>query len=559
MSRHRTVVVAATVAWAFALGAWCQTPVQDLVGQLRGGGETPTATIMMPMTDGTELATDYYLPKEGGPPWPVVLARSAYPRGIAMRRARRFVNNGYACVMQDIRGLGHSKGERNVWYADGWREGLQDGRDTVAWIKAQPWCNGKVATYGGSALGITQVLMAPATPGLACQIIEVAPSNFYYNLAYQGGVWRRNLADGWLTFLRLGDTGAMYKSHPCYDEFWTYYNADDKATQVTAPAVHVGGWYDIFQQGTINNFVTRQHHGGPGAKGNQKLIMRWNTHTGDCPPEFSRKRMGAGPSVSRHSMRFLDYWLKGEENGIIDEPAVHYFVIGDDTDADAPGMVWRTANDWPPFPTTETSYFLAPQGRMQTEPTTEAATAAFTYDPADPFPTLGGANLLRPAGPFDQRPAREGRDDYVLFLSEPLEETLEATGRIWADLYVSTDAPDTDFTAKLLDVYPAGDDREILMLDGIRRVKTRNGFEQTAPLLTSNELVVKVHIDLWSISWIFNTGHRIGVQISSSNYPRFEKNPNTGEDFPTGDLRVAHNNIHMSPDHPSALVLPVRK
>jgi len=559
MTGRRGVIVTFALAWAFAQAAASDSPLEQLGRRLSRQMERPTATIMMPMADGTELATDYYLPDEGGPPWPVVLARSAYPRGIAMPMARRFLNNGYACVMQDIRGLGHSKGERNVWYADGWREGLQDGRDTVEWLKAQAWCNGKVATYGGSALGITQVLMAPATPGLACQIIEVAPSSFYYNLAYHGGVWRKNLGDGWLTVMRLGDTMGLYKSHPCYDEFWTYYDAEAKAADVTAPALHVGGWYDIFQQGTLNNFVTRQHRGGPGAKGNQKLIMRWSTHNGDCPPEFKLSPNRSDVSVGRQTTRFLAHWLEGTDNGIMDEPPVQYYVLGDDTHPDAPGMEWRTANDWPPFPTTETRYYLAPEGRLDTAPATEAATAGFTYDPADPFPTLGGVNLILPAGPFDQRPAREGRSDYVLFLSAPLDAPIETTGRFRVELYVSTDAPDTDFTAKLLDVYPEGDDREILMLDGIQRVKLRNGFEEPAPLLTSNEEVVQVTVDLWSTSWVFNTGHRIGLQISGGNYPRFEKNPNTGEDFPTGALRAARNAIHLGSGHPSALVLPVRE
>jgi hypothetical protein len=181
------------------------------------------------------------------------------------------------------------------------------------------------------------------------------------------------------------------------------------------------------------------------------------------------------------------------------------------------------------------------------------------YDPAQPFPTHGGANLLLPAGPFDQRTVNEGRTDLLKFATAPLERPIEVTGRVRVVLYVSSDAPDTDFTAKLVDVFPAGDDREILMLDNIRRVKYRSGFEAPAPLLVSPDQVVTIEIDLWSISWIYNTGHRIGLQISSSNYPRFEKNPNTGDDFPKEDnLRVAHNMVHTGKNRPSALFLPLR-
>jgi hypothetical protein len=176
--------------------------------------------------------------------------------------------------------------------------------------------------------------------------------------------------------------------------------------------------------------------------------------------------------------------------------------------------------------------------------------------------TVGGANLFwdAPPGPYDQRKTNTGRDDVLRFATAPLTEPLEATGRITVKLYVSTDAPDTDFTAKLVDIYPEPDNREILITDSARRVKTREGFDHPAPLLTGPDQIVPLDIDLFSTSWVFNTGHRIGVQVSSSNYPRFEVNPNTGADMPTkdGELRVAHNTVHFDRAHPSALLLPVR-
>ena len=518
----------------------------------------PTETVYIEMADGTKLAADCYLPKDGGPTWPVVLARSAYARAIAAPKAERFTNRGYAAVMQDLRGMGHSQGEKNIFHTDGWRPGLQDGADTVAWVRAQPWCNGKVATFGPSALGITQVLMAPSTKDVACQCIRQAPSNFYYNLAYQGGVWRKNLCDAWLTFLGLAHMIPVYKSHPSYDEFWTFYNAEAKAPEITAPGLHSGGWFDIFQQGTINNFVTRQNNGGPGAKGNQKLVMDWTAHAGGYSSMKLRDNRRE-VSVSRMEQAFLAHWLKDDPNGIMDEPAVHYYVMGDDSDPGAPGMEWRTADTWPPFETNETPYFLHPNMLVSPEAAGDAGTVSFTFDPADPLPTHGGAHLFLPAGPLDQREVNRGRQDLLEFATHPLTEPVEATGRLAVRLYVSTDAPDTDFTAKLVDIYPEPDGRQLLVLDGIQRVKYRDGGEKPAPLLTSTDEVVEVNIDLWSTSWVFNTGHRIGVQISSSNYPRFEINPNSGDDFPSKDnLRAARNTVHMGEAHPSAFVLPIR-
>lgn len=519
----------------------------------------PTQTVMVKMTDGTELATDCYLPKEGGPSWPVIVARSAYPKIVATSRAARIVKDGYAVVMQDIRGMGFSKGERNIWYADGWRAGLQDGADTIAWVKSQPWCNGKIATSGESALGVTQVLLAPTTHDVACQVIEVAPSNFYHNLAFHGGVWVKSLDEGWLTLLGLKGSMAQYKAHPAYDDFWTYYNAEAKAPEVTEPALHIGGWFDIFQQGTINNFVTRQHNGGPGAKGNQKLIMRPSAHAGYDARDYKFNSNVRELRIGQIEDQFYAHWLKGEQNGVMEGPKVHYYVLGDDTAPNAPGNVWRTADDWPPFPTVQTPFYLSPLSHLGTEVPEQDAKISFVYDPATPTPTYGGSNLLLPGGPFDQRRV-SSREGVLKFASEPLTAPLEVTGQVTVKLYVSTDAPDTDFAAKLIDVYPQGDGREILVLDGIQRLKFRKSFEKVAPPPASADEVLEVTIDLWSISWIFNTGHRIGVQVSSSNYPRFEINPNTGDDFPTGGaMRVAHNVVHCGKDHPSAALLPVPK
>ncbi len=534
MIRLRNLLAVITIA--FALGASADTA-------------------MVAMRDGTHLATDFHLPGTGGPQYPVILIRSVYGRSgsAAEGIAKRFTGQGYGLVIQDTRGRGDSEGKDMAFRDDGWGE-LQDGADTVAWVKKQPWCNGKIGTWGMSALGITQVMMAGATKDITCQSIVVAASNFYDQVSYQGGVFRKSLCEGWLSAQKSFHMVAVWHSHPTYDDYEKQHNAEIRAPEITAPAIHFGGWWDIFNQGTINNFTSRQYHGGPGAKGNQKLVMGPWVHGPVPKPGDLVLRDNFKFNSGKMEDRWYAYWLKGEDDGIMKEPAVNYYTVGDVTDADAPGNEWRTANDWPPFPTVDTSYYLHEDRSLGTAPATASESKlTYAYDPKDPCPTHGGAELLLPAGPFDQRSV-SSRPDVLAFATAPLDKPVEITGNVKVRLFVSTDAPDTDFTAKLIDIYPDG--KEILMLDNIRRLKFRNGYDHADPLPPNT--VGELAIDLWSISLIFNKGHRIGVQVSSSNYPRFEKNPNTGEDFPKDELRVAHNSVYMDKDHPSALILPVR-
>lgn len=512
----------------------------------------PTLT-MVPMGDGTKLATDVHTP-EGQGPWPVILMRSTYGRmGDA---AKEWLKQDYAVVIQDVRGMGESEGEHHVFNAEGWREGLTDGADTVAWVKAQPWCNGRIGTVGGSALAITQMLLAPSTPDLHIQNMEAVPASLYGDVAYTGGVFKKNMIEGWLAAIKQPHLVEVYKSHPRYDDYWAHFDSVAKAGDVNVPGIFIGGWYDIFQQGTIDGFLARQSSAKESAKGHNFLIMKWSSHGPDVENDYKLNPNRFDLKIGQLRNKIFRHYLQGDEKSIEGIPAVHYYVMGADTPG-APGNEWRTADSWPPYETKATEYFLHSDGALSTAPPGAGdARLTYTFDPANPLPSHGGANLLMPSGAFDQRKTIEGRADVLQFVTGPLEAPLEVTGRVSVRLSISSDAPDTDFTAMLVDICPDG--RMLNVVDGIRRVTTRNGFKEAAPLLAGPDQVVALDIDLWSTAWIFDKGHRLGLNISSSNFPRYEVNPNTGEDFPGAELRKATNTVHISAGHPSLLVLPVR-
>lgn len=511
------------------------------------------------MSDGTKLATDVHLPESHGGPWPVIVARSTYGR--VGGPIDSLLKMGIAVVAQDVRGMGQSDGEKFVFYADGWRPGLTDGAETISWVRSQPWCNGKIGTWGGSALGITQMLLAPATRDVAAQFIEIAPSNLYEDMVYQGGVFRKSLLEGWLPQIGQPHLLDVYKSHPRFDPFWWYYDVEMRAPDITAPGMFVGGWYDIFSQGTIDAYLSRETNGGNGARGNNYLVMKWSAHLETETPDYKLNANRWSFDVNRFMAAFYARHLLGQADALSQYAKVNYYVMGADTPG-SPGNEWRTASSWPPFAARATHYYLHANGTLDTQASDDRKThsRSFDFDPRNPVPAHGGANLTIPAGPMDQRERRAKRKDILAFATEPLIDPMEVTGRVSVRLFVSSDALDTDFTAMLVDIYPSGDHREIQVLDSIRRVKTRFGYGAAAPLLTGPDEVVELIIDLQSTSWIFDRGHRIGLQVSSSNFPRFEVNPNTGAEFPSEgeEARVAHNTVHMNKSHPSALILPVR-
>jgi predicted acyl esterase len=531
--------------------------ILGIVATVSAGQEkqpSKATTHMVAMRDGVKLATDVYLPGDGMGKYPVIVMRTPYNKNGAAGPAANATRRGYALVAQDMRGRFKSEGHHAIIFGnDGWGE-HQDGKDTLEWIAKQPWCNGKIGSWGASALGITQNMAAPVAPDeLKAQHVSVAFSDYYSQGAYQGGVFRTQLIERWLHSTGMVEKNLeTFVAHPLYDDFWKNLNSETQAAKVRAPGVYAGGWYDIFLQGTINSFMAVHYHGGEGARGKCRLVVGPIGH-GQITELKYPANAGQGPACA-DAFAWFDYVLQGKKNATATEKAVHYYVMGDPTDPKAPGNYWRHVDYWPP-PSTPAPFYFHADGTLSKQKPEGTDSKTYSYDPKNPVPNIGGQELGVPLGPKDQRKV-EDRPDVLLFSTEELKEPLEVTGRIMAKLFVSSDCPDTDFTAKLCDVYPDG--RSMLVTDGILRARYHKSFEKESFLEPGQ--VYELYVDLWSTSLVFNKGHRIRVAVSSSNSPRFEANPNTGKPFRADkETRVARNTVHLSAKHASQIVLPVHQ
>lgn len=511
-------------------------------------------TCMVQMSDGKHLATDVYLP-DGEGPFPVVFSRTPYGRTKASGSAAGINASGCAFVVQDMRGRFDSEGENLPFIGCGWGE-HKDGFQSIAWLHKQPWCNGKVCTMGGSAGGITQNLMAGAVPvGLTAQYMTVAAASMYHHAAYVGGALRKCQVENWSRNNHFDPRAAeLMRAHPAYDDYWRGLDSTLKYSVMNVPAVHVSGWFDTFAQGTIDAFVGRQHLGAEGARGKQKLVMG--------PWDHAVGRQKVGELVFPNSRfpeqysgsRWFEYHLLGVDNGMMREPAVIYYVMGDTNDPKSPGNQWRQAEDWP-VPSTATNYYFGADGTLANGTPRDASAAAveYTFDPTDPCPTIGGGNLTIPSGPRNQNRI-ESRKDVMLFTSKPLAEPLEVTGRVTARFFVTSSAADSDLSVRLCDVYPDG--KSYLMAEGMLRLRYRNSFEKPEPLVPGR--MAETMVDCWSTSVVFNRGHRVRVAVTSSNFPRFDVNPGTGNPWSDAGPKVKQTNrIHCDSAHPSCIVLPV--
>ncbi len=579
--------------------------------------------VMMPLRDGVRLATDLYFPALNGErvaaEFPVVLTRTPYDKGNSAATGRYYAERGYVAAMQDVRGRYASEGEFYPFAHEG-----PDGCDTVEWLAAQPWCDGAVGTMGQSYCAAVQSALASLDPPhLAAMIVTYGPSSYYHSSMRHNGVLelrflvyafsmaatsREAMADSTLkaalddacaniwewvrvgpirrgcTPLRLVPSYERWLldilQHVRYDDYWRqpgYGPLPWYDRHADVPTLYIGGWYDSYTRSTVENFVELSRRQSAPVH----LLMGPWTHGGVGSPVAGDASFLPDGGLSDHEavrLRWFDQHLKGLPTGLDDAPSVRYFVMGGGSGPQGRTIVhggrWESAQSWPPPGATPTPMYLHADGSLRLDaPVDEPEPTRYCFDPSDPVPTLGGhlSAIPTPAGAFDQRnsprfPGSTGtlplsaRPDVLCFMTEPLEEDVEIAGPIRARLWVSTDAPDTDFTVKLIDVYPScadyPDGCALNITDGICRLRFRNGFEREE--LAQPGEVYEVQFELYPSANCFVTGHRIRVDVSSSNWPRFEVNPNTGGRLGADRrLRVAENALYHGASCPSQIVLPI--
>jgi putative CocE/NonD family hydrolase len=565
------------------------------------------------MRDGTILRANIYRPDEsnaggGDTTYPVLLTRTPYGKDLLLSSSaldpQQAARRGYIVVVQDVRGTFTSDGDWFPMLNEG-----PDGADSVAWAAALPGANGAVGMFGGSYVGYTQWAAAnqhpPALKAMVPLITWADPDDQGTSSATRQGVLELGLEAGWLLDLGLDQVSRRHRGDPQALGVALYQLVRDlnalpetgyrelpldpfgplarqgldapfhssihernneetlarvriaHAYNLDLPVLHVGGWYDIFLGGTLRNFQEMQAHGHT----NQWLIIGPWTHgnVGRVQGELDFGITSTGLLLDMQAdlmtlqLAFFDHWLKGVENGWDARPHVKYFVMG--------ANVWKQSDTWPPANITYQPWYLHGVGRAYGLASAETLVPGvpageqpdhFTYDPENPVPTVGGATMIAGAyrpGPYDQRVV-EARPDVLTYTSKPCEQPLEVTGPMRVTLYVATDAPDTDFVARLVDVYPDG--RAISVTDGIARLSAAIHAH------AQPEQSYRLDIDLWVTSIVFLPGHRIRLDVTSSSFPRWERNLNTGANSATTTAtRVARQTIFHDANHPSHVTLPV--
>jgi uncharacterized protein len=569
---------------------------------------TKSPNVPARMRDGTILYADVYRPKVEGT-MPVLLMRLPYDKSVAQTYVYAspafYAEHCYLVVIQDVRGQYTSQG---FFYT--FRNEARDGYDTVEWAAKLPGSNGKVGMYGFSYVGATQWL--PATlrpPHLVAIVPAMTSSDYYEGWSYQNGAWSLAFEESWpLTTIarsaaqRLPDGQQLAKQmdqaavslqwewywylplkrfpplhpddprvapyfydwirHPSNDQYWQQWSIRQRYRRITVPALNFDGWYDVFVNGAIENFVGMRRSGGSAVarQGQQLVIGPW-IHL-PWVPEVGQLDFGpnARNPIDQLQLRWFDHWLKGVDNGVERDSAVRVFVMG--------ANKWRMANSWPIPGTRFTTYYLqsrkganssAGDGWLSTSAAARGGGRPdrYVYDPAAPVPSAGGHSCctpdVAPVGPYDQRWVEQRRD--VLVYSTPrLSRPVEVTGPITVTLYASSSARDTDFTAKLVDVHPDG--RAINLNDGIQRARYR--VSDTHPTLIRPGKIYRYTIHVWPTSNLFKPGHQIRLEISSSNFPMYDRNPNTGDAFgQNARLQAARQTIYHDPAHPSSITLPL--
>lgn len=501
------------------------------------------------MRDGVRLATDVYLP-EGEGPWPVVLTRTPYGKRVAwaVEPYAFYLDAGFALVVQDCRGRFASEGDYRMFLDDG-----PDGHDTVGWAASQPWSTGRVGMTGRSAAGVTTFLAAmEGAPGLAAGWVSITRNPNSAASRWPGGIYAENLGDEWNKAAGIHDPDFL-RPRLCR------VTGDDLAIDlwrrirdVRIPIAHVGGWFDINTQQTLDAFSRLQEGGGTGARGNQRLVMGAFGHIQSGASLGFSGRPGDPGTGSHLAVRWFNHWLRGQDTGLLREPPVRYFLMGGADPVGGSGNVWRTADAWPP-PSRPRPLFLHASGLLADSPEAAPGSRAFVSDPRDPVPTVGGANLYLLSGPLDQRTVT-ARVDVVRYVGPALERPIELVGEMIARLWVSTDTVDADVIVKVLDVAPDG--AEALVQDQGLRLRHRDGIEADEPVEPGR--VYAIEFSLWSTARVIEAGHRLGVVVQGSNAPRFEAHTNTWDEVAGYEQSVcAETIIHSGPDTPSQVVFPL--
>ncbi len=535
-------------------------------------------SVPVPMRDGVRLFANVYLPHETSR-LPAILVRTPYGKGADINaNYQAFVEHGYAIVVQDVRGRYESEGAFQPLTQE-----TSDGDDTLNWVAHQGWCNGKIGMMGGSYVGIVQWKAALAgNPHLKAIFPVVSGYDDYRDRYYSpGGALKLGNRLEWMSenlrapgyhqefgkfvlhlpvrsadVAALGWTSPMYRDvieHPTFDAFWRAISTKEHLDKIKVPVFSVGGWYDNFVQSDLEAYAARRKTTGL----NRILIGPW-AHNMSLP--FEGVSFGADSTVPVRALQleWFDQFLMGKDAPLLSQPPVKIFVMG--------ANKWREETEWPPEQARTTVFYLQSAGKANSlsgdgvltgGPARKTIADQFVFDPYTPVPTRGGAVCCNPKifpwGPMDQRSV-EQRKDVLVYSTKPLKHDVEAIGPVQAVLYIASSARDTDFTAKLVDVFPNGAARNLT--DGILRLRYRNSLEK--PELATPGEIYRVTVDAGVTSNVFLKGHRIRVEISSSNFPRFDRNANTGAPVEqAAKLIKASQTIYHDPAHPSCLVLKV--
>lgn len=578
-----------------------------------GSNITVERDVMVSMRDGVKLATDVYRPADDAR-HPVLVQRTPYSKSTAWFVGGLILNpldaaeRGYAAVVQDTRGRFQSEGEWEPFVNE-----AADGHDCVEWAGEQQWSDGNVGIYGSSYMGVTVLQAAAAAPPhLKAAMSYLTGANYHDGWSYSGGAFELSFNLWWTNFLAwdtlarldLSDAARQelllglvqaasdpwqaarhlplreipaftkevapywqeWLNHPAYDEYWERTDVAAQADRIEVPLLHITGWFDNFLRGHLDLNEAIRSRGDKKVLGDHRFVIGpWDHEayltvrlSSAGQREFGPAALSGAAGVGETAFQWFDHWLRGEDTAIVQTPGVRYFVMGENA--------WREAEAWPPEHTA-TSFYLhsgggangrSGDGALTTDAPGREPPDSYVYDPMDPVPSVGGRTLgpvFGPGGIQDQSRVEE-REDVLVYTSPRLTRPVTIAGPLTVSLFAATEARDTDFTAKVVDVEPDGYCANIA--EGIIRARYRNGMTREEFLEPGEP--TEFTIDLWDVAHTFRPGHRIRLEVSSSNFPRFDRNLN-GEVDPAdggpGEVQVAVQQVFHDADRPSRLILPV--